>query len=251
MARRWNETVDILILGSGFAGLAAAIEARRAGAKVLVLEKMTSPGGNSIISDGSVAAAGSELQRRQGIDDTPELMFNDMLRAGLGLNHPGLARLVAESSAAAVQWTIDDLGVRYQGRVLQFGGHSVPRTYATPGLSGAALFKPLLERTRTLGVEIRTRASVERLVRSSNGSVLGVRVREGYSFPDTTSGHPSMLRAARAVVVATGGFASDVRFRMAQDPRLTHDVASTNRHSATAEMLLPEYCCEIAIANCY
>ena len=237
MSRHWDEEVEVLVVGSGFAGMAAAIEARRAGATVLVLEKMASPGGNSVISDGSVAAAGSALQRRHGIEDSPDLMVRDMLRAGLELNHPALARLVADSSAAALKWTIDELGVRYQDRVLQFGGHSVPRTHATPGLSGAALFRPLLQRARDLGAEIRTGAFVEGLVRDPEGGVLGTRVRVGYTFPDAASGRPLTCRAARGVVVATGGFASDVAFRTVQDPRLTPAVASTNHPGATAEML--------------
>jgi hypothetical protein len=233
----WDEEVDVVVVGSGFAGLAAAVEARRAGAAVLVVEKMASPGGNSVISDGSVAAAGSALQRRHDIEDSPELMVRDMLRAGLELNHPSLARLVAESSAATLQWTIDELGVRYQDRVLQFGGHSVPRTHATPGLSGAALYRPLLQRAKGLAAEIRVGTLVEGLVRDSAGGILGARLRPGYLFPDPTSGRPTTCRAARGVVVAAGGFGNDVAFRAAQDPRLTAAVASTNHAGATAEIL--------------
>ena len=50
--KSWDETYDIVVIGSGFAGLAAAIEARQAGASVIVLEKMRTPGGNSIINGG-------------------------------------------------------------------------------------------------------------------------------------------------------------------------------------------------------
>jgi flavocytochrome c len=231
------EQADVVVVGSGYAGLAAAIEARDAGASVVVLEKAEAPGGNSVISDGSMAAAGSDLQRRHGIEDSPELMVRDMVRAGLGLNHPALVLLVAESSAAAQRWTVDELGVRYQPLVLQFGGHSVPRTHATPGLSGAALFRPLLDRARRLGVEVRLRSAVTGLVRSPRGRVLGVSVRERVARDGAERGKSSLLRATRGVVVATGGFAADVAFRMVQDPRLGPDVASTNRSSATAETL--------------
>jgi heterodisulfide reductase subunit A-like polyferredoxin len=54
--KKWDDTVDVLIIGLGFAGLSAAIEARNAGAKVMVIEKMPLPGGNSIINGGDFAA---------------------------------------------------------------------------------------------------------------------------------------------------------------------------------------------------
>lgn len=55
---QWDETVDVIVVGSGFAGLAAAIEARKAGANVIVLEKMPALGGNSIINGGIMSATG-------------------------------------------------------------------------------------------------------------------------------------------------------------------------------------------------
>ena len=59
----WDESVDIVIVGSGFAGLAAAIEAHDAGSSVKIIEKMDKPGGNSWINGGQVATAGSALQK--------------------------------------------------------------------------------------------------------------------------------------------------------------------------------------------
>jgi succinate dehydrogenase/fumarate reductase flavoprotein subunit len=56
-------------------------------------------GGNSIINDGLAAAACSFFQRKHKIQDSPELMYNDMVKAGLGLNHPDLVRTVAEKSS--------------------------------------------------------------------------------------------------------------------------------------------------------
>ncbi|MBW2169459.1 MAG: FAD-dependent oxidoreductase, partial [Deltaproteobacteria bacterium] len=63
---KWDEVADVVIIGSGFAGLAAAIEAKRAGSSVIVIEKRKVRGGNSMISGGVVAAAGSPLQKRKG-----------------------------------------------------------------------------------------------------------------------------------------------------------------------------------------
>ena len=92
LPKKWDEEADVVIIGSGFAGLAAAIEAKNAGASTVVLEKMRVPGGNSIINGGLIAAAGTPVQDKEGIKDSAEIMFNDMLKAGLGMNHPDLAR---------------------------------------------------------------------------------------------------------------------------------------------------------------
>ena len=77
---KWDETVDFLIVGTGFAGLAAALEAHQIGIKnVLVIDKMPTPGGNSIINGGAVAAAGTDMQKKAGISDNPDLLYSDIL----------------------------------------------------------------------------------------------------------------------------------------------------------------------------
>jgi flavocytochrome c len=229
--------VQMLIIGSGFAGLAAAIEAAEAGARVLVLEKMKGPGGNSIISDGVMAVAGSAEQKAAGIDDSPEKMAVDMLTAGLGLNHPDLIRMVTENSVAAFKWARDHLGVVFQERLDQFGGHSVPRCHTTANKTGADIIKKMLVKCRELGVEIRTRAYLEKFVVDDTGRVCGVSFFQDFSYPQESIGEPVTLKAD-AAVLATGGFGADIGFRRLQDPRLGPEIDSTNKPSATAEGLV-------------
>lgn len=95
---KWDETADVVIVGSGFAGLAAAIEAKKAGASVVVLEKMATVGGNSIINGGILTATGCPQQKKHGIKDSPELLAHDMLVAGLYLNNPEKVKLVADNA---------------------------------------------------------------------------------------------------------------------------------------------------------
>lgn len=137
LPKKWEETFDVVIVGSGFAGLAAAYEAKKAGASVVVLEKMKTPGGNSIINGGVVAAAGSPLQEKMGIKDSPELLLQDMLKAGLHLNYVELARMVAYKSNETVQWTINELGVQYKEKVTQEG--VIPYPECTAHTTRAAL----------------------------------------------------------------------------------------------------------------
>ncbi|MBI9085270.1 MAG: flavocytochrome c [Desulfobacterales bacterium] len=235
--RQWDGETDVIVVGSGFAGLAAAIEARVAGRAVVVLEKMKGYGGNSFISDGVIAAAGTAEQRAAGIEDSPERMARDMMRAGLGLNRPELVRMVAEGAEDAYRWTADDIGVIYQDRVDQFGGHSVPRCYTPHRRSGSAIIAPMLARARKLGAAIQNLSQLEQLFFDDTGRICGVAVRRGYRFPDQHSGTVETLRARRAVVLAAGGFAGDIGFRSAQDPRLTAAIASTCKAASTAEVL--------------
>ena len=233
----FSESFDVIVIGSGFAGLAAAIQARECGASVLVLEKMRAPGGNSIISDGGIAAAGTALQEKFGYEDSPQLMYSDMMRAGLGLNQPELVREVAERSNEVFQWSIDHLGVQYMDRVDHFGGHSVHRCYTAAGKTGATIIKRQIDKLEELDVNIRLGVFLESFIREPGGRVCGVKVREGYKPKDPETGTLKVINATKAVILATGGFGSDVDFRVAQDPRLGAQIDTTNKRFATAEAL--------------
>lgn len=126
-----STTCDICVIGSGFSGLSAAIEASTIlphDAKIIIVEKMSVPGGNSVMNAGQIAAVGSKQQKLGNIQDSVELMMSDMLKAGVDLNHPNLLRKMAEESNSVVEWTQEKLGIEYRDRVTQLGGHSVPRT---------------------------------------------------------------------------------------------------------------------------
>jgi flavocytochrome c len=228
---------DIVVIGSGFAGLAAAIEAAEAGASVQVLEKMMAAGGNSIISDGGIAAPNTEYQLSAGVSDSPAAMFEDMMAAGEGLNHPDLVRTVTEGAREAFLWSRDCLGVEYRNRVDIFGGHSVPRCYTPETRSGSALIDKQLARLKKLGVPLRLGVLVKCLVQDETGRVIGVKVVDGYRFGRPEPGIERVVTASKAVIVASGGFGADVQFRQAQDPRLDGAIMTTNRLSATAEVL--------------
>jgi flavocytochrome c len=234
---KWDEASDIVVIGSGFAGLAAAIEAHLAGTSVIILEKMKAPGGNSVISDGGISAAGTTLQKKFGINDSPDLMVSDMLKAGMGLNYPDLVREVADQSNDVFQWSIDYLGVEYLDRVDLFGGHSAPRCHAAKGITGSTIIKRQVAKVRELGMDIRLGMYFKTFIRDSEGRVCGVLVRDGYVYKNEESGRDRYIRANKAVILATGGFGSDVAFRAAQDPRLSEKIDSTNQKFTTAEAL--------------
>ena len=98
---QWDETVDVIVVGSGFAGLMAAYMAKKAGCEVVILEKMPSAGGNSIINGGIMGVPGTEIQKVKGIKDSPEQMAQDMLKAGLYMNYPEKVKALTEEALPA------------------------------------------------------------------------------------------------------------------------------------------------------
>ena len=234
---KWDEAVDVIVIGSGFAGLAAAIEAKQAGASVAVLEKMSMPGGNSIINGGILTATGCPQQKKHGIKDSPELLAHDMLVAGLYLNNPAKVKQVADAALSNYEWTVNELGVEYNPDAIgQEGGHSVPRYVFTKNGSGSGIVSKELEKLEKLGVKVRTRTYVKHIFRNEAGRVVGVEVLEGYRFPKENSGKTKFISAKKGVVLAYGGFSQDVAYRLMQDPKLTAKLDSTNQPGATSEL---------------
>ncbi|MCK9273563.1 MAG: flavocytochrome c [Syntrophales bacterium] len=240
LPQEWNEEIDVAVVGSGFAGLAAAIEAKNAGASVKVYEKMRVAGGNSIINGGVMAVVGSDMQEAKGIQDSPDLMLQDMMKAGLYLNYPELARMVAYQSKDAYNWCKEYLGVGFgsAAQLLHMGGHTVARSCPTSNYSGSAIVNKELAKLKELGVPVVTQVYLEKIFKDKDGRVAGIQIREGYRFPDEKSGTIKTVRTKKGLVMATGGFSRDVRYRMTQDPKLIDTVNSTNQPGATAEGLL-------------
>ena len=228
---------DVIVVGSGFAALAAALRAREKGASVLLIEKMPCLGGNSAINGGAFAVAGSPLQAKEGIKDSTDLMLQDMIRSGRGLSHVDLLRMIVEGTRPAFDWVVK-YGVKFKPFVQHFGGHSVPRIMQTAESTGGGITRPLAEACLKHGVEIHTRAMMRDFVRDETGRVVGLCVREGYLFPDETSGKDVTYGARKGVVMATGGFSRNVWFRSQQDPLLDSRLDSTNQPGATGEGLL-------------
>lgn len=234
---KWDDAVDVLVVGSGFAGLAAALEARGAGATVTVIDKMSVFGGNSIINGGDFAAAGTPMQKDAGITDSADSMLKDMMKAGAQINHPKLAKAVADHSYENLKWCIEFVGAKFT-RVNFHGGHAVKRAHQTENLSGSGLINPMLAKCRELGVKLETRTKLVRLVMDKDGRIVGAELKKGYRFPDEKTGTTLFVQARRAVIVASGGFSQDVGLRQVQDPRLDERFTSTNHPGATGEALL-------------
>lgn len=230
-----QKSFEVIVIGSGFAGLAAAIECKMNGGDVIVLEKMKAIGGNSIISDGGIAAPNTNEQLKLGIIDSVELMFQDMMRSGEGLNDPKITKRVCEESLEAYEWSKDFLNVNYLPRVDIFGGHQVPRCYSPDPLSGSTMILRMKQKCEELGIEIRFGSHVKSFIQDDHAHVIGVQMIQNDTLKSDGSKEITHLYASKGIIVASGGFAADREFLkdfIKDDAFLT-----TNKKSTSAEVL--------------
>lgn len=234
---KWFSSVEVVIIGSGFAGLAAAITAVKNGAKdVVIYEKMPVYGGNSAINGGLFAVPESPLQSKEGINDSVSLMVKDQIASGRGVADVSLLNHVANHANEALQLTLE-AGTEYHPYLQQLGGHSKPRSYQTTVNCGAGITQPMLNYARSLGVKTYNRHKFEKFIQNENGDVIGVELTAGYYFGEER-GEKINVKATRGVIMATGGFANNIPLRVAQDPTLNSEVGCTNVKGATGDGLL-------------
>lgn len=231
----FDEVHDIVIVGSGFAGLATAYSAVKAGLKdILILENMEAFGGNSCLCGGLMSLPLSPKQKSKGIKDSVEMMMADMYKAGRGFNHPELARKFA-SDAPGVCAMLDECGVQLKDKVIRLGGHSAPRALVPEAASGGGIVIPIHKWLKAHGVKFQNRTQVTELV-LSDGKVKGVQCNVGYNWNDGTSAKTARIGTRSAVVVCTGGWGQDNDFIKTTMPAYAL-LECTSQPGATAEML--------------
>lgn len=222
----WDRETDVLIVGTGYAGLCAAIEAADAGADVLIIEKSKIPGGNSILCAGSAQFGGTSIERAAGIVDSPELMYQESLAWGDYRANRELLRAITATSDDTVSW-LQDLGLKFSPVTSTQAGMSVPRTHTPaasdyyPGTSGISYWTVLNKGAAARGVTtLLQHKAVKFIQEGTDGPVLGLEVQ------DIAAGKTLHIRARRAVFLGSGGWKSNVAMRVNWDPRLDEDFAA-------------------------
>lgn len=238
---KWDDEAEILVVGSGYSALAAAIEAHSAGASVRIIDKRSMSGGNSSIADGDFAVCGSSAQAAQGVKDSVDDYVKDMLVAGLYLNDVEKCRLLAEKTNETWEW-LNGFGVEWvkndQGNIelLPYGGHTNYRTMKPVG-AGGAIVTALNTKVKELGMSVETNTMLTGIIQDETGRVIGIEARKKVKDNDSNSGDPLNIKVKKALILATGGFGRDIPWRMQHDPRLDDKMSSTNREGSTSEAL--------------
>jgi flavocytochrome c len=213
MAGATHYDTDVAIVGAGGAGIAAGIQARDAGARVIAFEKAPEPGGAAKISGGGCLIVGSPFQEKHGIKDTPDLAFKDWIDWGGTSADMVWARYYIEHSLHDLYHWAEGLGVKWIDLKPQ-EGNSVPRWTRTER-NGLGLMTNLIESYRKRDGEIVTDTEITKLT-VEDGRVTGLEGR------NVTTGEPVTV-ASKAVVMTTGGFNSNIDMVLENSPSLRND----------------------------
>ncbi|WP_442802117.1 MULTISPECIES: flavocytochrome c [unclassified Shewanella] len=216
-----EQAFDVVVIGSGGAGLSAAITAKNAGASVVIIEKMPTVGGNSLITGGQMNVPGNWVQKSMGIEDNIDIFVKDTLKGGDYLGDPEMVQLMAEQALPAAEWLRDYIKVDfYSDQLFQFGGHSVKRGLIPRNHTGAEWISKFMAKTDELQIPIHTRTTATALIKDQNGRVIGVEAEK--------NGQKITYIADRGVIMATGGFGANVAMRTKYAPELDSRYGTTN-----------------------
>lgn len=228
MGRIEKET-DVVVIGAGGAGLAAAVSAHQNGAKVLVLEKMPMVGGNTIRSGAAYNAVDPKRQSALGIEDSIEKHYSQTYEGGDRLGKPELIRTLVENAYQALEW-LEGMGMEFKDEIFTVMGSLWPRAHKPVKPLGTGYIDTYMnyinQHSNEIEVMLNTRAT-ELIV--EDGRVIGVEAenKEG----------TVIAKANNGVIIATGGFAANINARNYYNnmwPDLTN-FKTTNHPGATGD----------------
>lgn len=227
----WDESYDVVVVGGGFAGLAAAYSAVESGSSTVLVEKLSTTGGNSAINGGQYAAytskVAAELQKKFNLEpDTAEKHIEDTIKGGDNMSVPELVTEMVYGSPYYLDLLLDN-GLVIRDTLARPGGHYGYRTYVTENQVGSDITDLQLKMLKNTDavIELETKMVEIYRTRDEANRVVGIRVA-------TADGYKT-IEARKGVILATGGFSSNVDMRQTQVPYLTADLPTTNIKAAS------------------
>ena len=207
--------VSALIIGGGACGLTCALRLADAGVDSLVIERDRQPLGSTSLSSGFIPAAGTRLQKKLGIADSPEALTRDIQAKAHGAAGAELTHAYTNAIGEALDWL--ELAHGFQWEVLTnflYPGHSVHRMHTLPQRQGIALIQALDIAVNRAGGTVLSDALAFELVVDTDRRVMGVRVKR----PD---GAIESI-ACKALLLACNGYGGSAKMRERFIPDMSH-----------------------------
>ena len=220
-------TGDVAIIGGGGTGLAAAVSALENGAgKVVIVEKLGYLGGSTNVSGGALNAVDDKRQKAQGIKDSVETFYNSTMKGGHNVGTPELVRYLTENAYPTVEW-MEKQGVVFRDRIGAATGSLGQRSHygvKPAGYAYTSVFENVLKTKYKDRVEFLMECPAEAILTDKDGKVTGVKALR--------HGQPITVKA-ESVVIATGGFGANVKFRQEVNTGVWKEVVLDNRIGTT------------------
>lgn len=225
---RWHQTYDVIIVGAGGAGLAAAAKcSENKDLKILLLEKQSSIGGSTLISGGFLGVVDSKRQKPLGIVDSIEKHYHDIYENGDRKGNPRLIETLVHRAPDMLNW-LEAAGMEFQDTIIEIYGSHFARCHIPLSPNGRGYISTLSELAMKNGVEIRSNTPVKDLIKNSADQLVGVRVLDKGSLVN--------IRALKGVVLTSGGFGSNPQMVASYDERL-RGLPSNSSPGSTGEIL--------------
>lgn len=199
---------DIIVVGAGGAGLAAALTAAEAKERVLLIEKMGAIGGNTLRASGLFNAADPERQERIGIKDSPQWHFEQMMKSGGGKGDPEVVRRFVNEALPTLHW-LESLGVRFLPTPMTTWGAEWPRGHKPLQPRGQAYIRTMSSACIKQGVIIKTNTALTDLITDDYGRVTGIRSVVTSYQGNHKYQHTMVFHARKAVILTAGGFGAN------------------------------------------
>lgn len=216
-AANYDGKYDVIVVGAGGAGLAAAYEALATGCSTLVIEHENNHlKSNTALCGGVVMAAESSVQKAAGVQDSKADFRKYLEAVGGGFEDPAIMDVWAEESGATLDWLID-LGVNFPVDKLYMSGNetgyedvapAVPRGCITAENSGSSICEVLYNKIVEKGAEVKFKTTAQRLITNKTGRVVGVITDQG------------TYRANKGVILCTAGFSRNTEWIRSFKPDL-------------------------------
>lgn len=216
---------DVVVIGCGGAGLAAAVSAKQLGASVLILEKMPEIGGNTVRSIGMYNAVDEELQHPLGIYDSEEIYFRETFEGGYQVASESLVRILTSNADEGMRW-LENLGLEFDTVIDHCLGGAYARGHYTKSHTGMDYIQVMQQYCEENQIEILLETEAKKLIKENN-QISGVIAE--YQNEEI------IVKARKGVILATGGFGYNVEMRLKYDESLSADLPCSNAPGTTGD----------------